>query len=130
MTFHEEASFKKLKEIECEIEDHDSPILEDLDDDSSLFYVHRENPVDHSKLPVIDELVELVNEPPAKRRETWCRYVEKDVEKNGSPIGSTRDRKQPDRYSRHVALMSDISDSEPSSYEEAPEQQVWKDVMT
>ena len=29
-----------------------------------------------------------------------------------------------------IALTSNISDSEPSSYEEATEQQVWKDSMT
>ena len=45
-------------------------------------------------------------------------------------MGSSRECKKPNRYSRYVALMSSISDSEPSSYEEAAEKQVWKDVMT
>ena len=43
---------------------------------------------------------------------------------------SSKECKHPDRYSRYVALMSNISDSEPSSYEEVAEKQAWKDAIT
>ena len=43
---------------------------------------------------------------------------------------SSRECKHLDRYSGYVALMSNISDSEPSSYEEVAEKQAWKDVIT
>ena len=44
-------------------------------------------------------------------------------------MNSSREHKHPDRYIVYVLLMSNISDSEPSSYEEVVEQQVWKDAM-
>ena len=44
-------------------------------------------------------------------------------------MGTSRENKKLDRYSGYVTLMRNISDSEPSSYEEDVEQQVWKDSM-
>ena len=74
VTFHEETTFKRSKELECdpETEEAEAPISEDHDDDSSPSDVQRENPIEHAELPVIDELDELVDEPPTKRRSTWC----------------------------------------------------------
>jgi hypothetical protein len=37
--------------------------------------------------------------------------------------------KRPHRFGGYVAPMSNISDSEPSSFEEANKLQVWKDAM-
>jgi hypothetical protein len=42
---------------------------------------------------------------------------------------SSRESKRPHKFSSYVALMSKIIDSEPSTYEEAAKQQVWKDAM-
>ena len=39
VTFHEEFAFNKSKYIECDIEEHESAILEYINDDSSLFDV-------------------------------------------------------------------------------------------
>ena len=41
VTFHEEATFKQLKELECdpETKEVEAPISQDHDDDSSLSYV-------------------------------------------------------------------------------------------
>ena len=44
-------------------------------------------------------------------------------------MGSSRERKKLDKYANYVAHMSHISDSNPSSYEEAAKKQVWKDAM-
>ena len=77
VTFHEEATFKRSKEIEFDpkAEEIVIPTLEDHEDDSSPSDVQRQNPVEHAKLPVIDEPVVLVDEPHVKRRLTWCLDV-------------------------------------------------------
>ena len=123
VNFHDEETFKWSNELECdpEIEEDETPISEDHDDDSSPSDVQKENPAEHAKLTIIDEPVELVDEPPAKRRSPWCRHVLKDVEMHGALISTSRECKKPNRYLGYVALMRSISDSEPSSYEEATE---------
>ena len=64
-----------------------------------------------------------------KRRPAWARELIQDVEKYGAPDGSLRETKRPRTYSSYVALLSDIIDVEPSSFEEAVEKKVWKDAM-
>ena len=66
MAFHEEATFKWLKDLECdpETKEVEDPISKDHDDDSSPSNVQRENPIEHVELPVINEQIELVDEPP------------------------------------------------------------------
>ena len=70
------------------------------------------------KLHVIDEPIELVDEPPSKRKTAWCQDVLKYAEKHEELVGSSRERNKPNKYVGYVALMSHISDSEASSYEE------------
>ena len=53
----------------------------------------------------------------------------RDDEKHGAPVGTSRERKKFDIYLVYVSLMRNISDSEPSSYEEDVKQQVWKYFM-
>jgi hypothetical protein len=43
-----------------------------------------------------------------------------------SPKGTFRERKRPHRFRGYVSLMRNISDVEPSSFEEADKLQVWK----
>ena len=66
VTFHEETTFKRSKEIECgpKTEEVKDIISEDHDDDSSPLNVQRENPIEHAELPIINEPIELVDEPP------------------------------------------------------------------
>ena len=45
-----------------------------------------------------------------------CDLIQ-DVEKYGAPDGSLRDSKRPHTYSSYVALLSNIIDVEPSSFE-------------
>ena len=40
-----------------------------------------------------------------------------------------RQIKQPHSYTSYMALMTELVDTEPSSYEEAASQQVWQDAM-
>jgi hypothetical protein len=46
-----------------------------------------------------------------------------------SPKGTSREWKRPHRFGGYVALMSNISDAEPSSFDEEDKLQVWKDGM-
>ena len=121
VNFHDEATVKRLEGIKCDLEteEFEAPTSDsDHDDDSSPSDVQRENLAEHAELPAIDEPIELVDEPPTNRSSTWCRDVLRDVENHGAPMGTSRECKNPDRYSRYVALMRNISDSNPSSYEE------------
>ena len=64
-----------------------------------------------------------------KRRITWVRDIIKDAEKYGYPDRFFRENKRPRPYSIYVALLFDIIDAEPSSYEEATNKKVLKDAM-
>jgi hypothetical protein len=52
-----------------------------------------------------------------------------EAERHAAPRGTFRERKRPQRFSSYVATMSHIIDFEPSCYEEASSQQVWRDAM-
>ena len=57
-------------------------------------------------------------------------YTQRDTQEFvGTPRKSTRQRRKPTKFNDYVALVSQLVDSEPSSYQEAAENQVWKDAM-
>ena len=64
-----------------------------------------------------------------RKRHAWARQTLQVAKVHATPCGSFRESKRPQRFSGYFALMSHILDSEPSSYEEAVSQQVWKDAM-
>jgi len=64
-----------------------------------------------------------------KRKPAWAREAIQDAEKYGALEGSLRESKRPRTDSSYVALLSDIIDAEPSSFEEAVGKQVWKDAI-
>jgi hypothetical protein len=70
-----------------------------------------------------------LEEPPAKRKPGWLKEIVQEAERIVAPKGTFRERKRPYRFGGYVALMSNISDAEPSSFEEANKLQVWKDAM-
>jgi hypothetical protein len=49
----------------------------------------------------------------------------REAEKIPTPKGTFRENKRPHRFGGYVALMSSISDVEPSSFEEEDKLQVW-----
>ena len=65
----------------------------------------------------------------AKRRPTWLHDTLQEAEKHATPCGSFRERRRPQRFSRYMVLMSHIIDSDPSTSEEAIDQQGWRDAM-
>ena len=54
-----------------------------------------------------------------KRKPAWVREIIQEAERYGAPEGSTRTGKISKPYSIYVALMCDLVDQEPTSYEEA-----------
>ena len=65
-----------------------------------------------------------------KRKCSWVREIIQEVEKYGALEGSTRTSKRSKPFSRYVALMCDLVDQEPTSYEEAIHNKEWIEEMT
>ena len=53
----------------------------------------------------------------------------RDAEGHMAPRGTFHESKKPNRYQGYLAAMSTIVQSEPGSFEEAVNHQVWKDAM-
>jgi hypothetical protein len=53
----------------------------------------------------------------------------KETKRIAAPKGTFRERKRPHRFGGYVALMININDDKPSSFEEEVKLQVWKDAM-
>ena len=65
-----------------------------------------------------------------KRKPTWVREIIQEAERYGAPEGSTRTSKRSKPYSSYVALMCDLVDQEPTSYEEDAQKKEWVEAMT
>jgi hypothetical protein len=86
VTFHEEASFKRSKELQVDTKKEEPeappvkvPILESSSSDDQreepdepLYQFDTVEPIDHVEIPV--------EAPPAKRRPSWCREILQEVE--------------------------------------------------
>ena len=84
---------------------------------------------DHS-MTKPQEIVETFLEKDShKRKPTWARELLREDERYGAPEGIHRERKRAKPYNSYVALLCDIIDKEPSTYEEATEKKEWKDAM-
>jgi hypothetical protein len=46
-----------------------------------------------------------------------------------APKTSVKESRAPQRFLSYMALMSELIEFEPSSFQEAPKQQVWRDAM-
>ena len=65
------------------------------------------------------ELVETFLEKDShKRKPAWERYILWEDERYGALEGIYRERKREKPYNSYVSLLCDISDKEPSTYEE------------
>ena len=64
-----------------------------------------------------------------KRKPAWVREIIQEVERYGSPEGSTRTSKRSNPYSSYVAFMCDLVDQEPTSYEEVAQNRAWVEEM-
>jgi hypothetical protein len=129
VTFHEEAAFKKSRELQQDSKavQPTSPSSENEESDDQR-EEPREGPSNEPLEPV-EVLERTLEEPPTKRKPRWLKEIVQEAERIVAPKGTFRERKRPHRFGGYVALMSNISDVEPSPFEEADKLQVWKDVM-
>ena len=65
-----------------------------------------------------------------KRKPAWAREIIHEAERHGAPEGSTRISKKPKPFSNYVALMCDLVDQEPTTYEEVVQKKEWEEAMT
>ena len=65
-----------------------------------------------------------------KRKPAWVREIIQEAERYGAPEGSTRTSKRLNPYSSYVALMCDLIDQEPTSYEKAEQKKEWVEAIT
>ena len=65
-----------------------------------------------------------------KRNPAWAREIIQEAEIYGAPEGSTRISKKPKTFSNYVALMCNLVDQEPTSYEEDVQKKEWVQEMT
>jgi hypothetical protein len=77
----------------------------------------------------VDHVERSLEAPPTKRRLAWCREILQEAGKYTTPSGTFKESKRPQRYSGYVAQMTQISDAEPTIYEDVAKQQVWRDAM-
>ena len=89
-------------------------------------------PKDHEDHDMIEPqvLVEtLLEKDSHKRKPSWTQELIREDERYGAPEGIHRERKRENPYNSYVALLCDIIDREPSTYEEAAENKECKDAM-
>ena len=65
-----------------------------------------------------------------KIKPAWVREIIQEAERYGALEGSTRTSKRSNPYSSYVALMCDLIDQEPTSYEEVGQKKEWVEAMT
>jgi hypothetical protein len=124
VTFDEEATIKKSRKCQ----------LEEIYEEDSPPRVTKAVPIPEDDTPEDHDMIEP-QEPSLpnisrKRRPAWARDIIQGAEKYGAPEGSTRERKKPKFVSNYVALMCDLVDHQPTSYEEAAQRKEWVEAMT
>jgi hypothetical protein len=67
--------------------------------------------------------------PSGKRKPKWLQETLREADDFGGPKRATRESRPPERFCAHMAMVTSITESEPSSYEEAASQQVWREAM-
>jgi hypothetical protein len=129
VNFHEDAAFKKSRELrhESEAVQPASPSSETEESDDQREEPHEGKSND--PLEPVEVLEITLKEPPSKRNPGWLKEILQEPERIVVPKGTFRERKRPHRFEGYVALMRNITDVEPSSFEEVDKLQVWKDAM-
>jgi hypothetical protein len=127
VTFHEETTFCRARELPCDSEEQETP---PLDPSYSHFPdEQREETLELLVDPSRDTIEFPMEIPPTKRKPAWCREILKEAEKHSASKGTFRESKKPDKYSGLIANLNNVINSEPSTFVEASKHQVWKDAM-
>ena len=64
-----------------------------------------------------------------KRKPKWLQDTLREATSVAGPKMPFRGSKPPERFCSYMAMVANIIDSEPSSYEEVASQQVWREAM-
>lgn len=80
--------------------------------------------MDHFDCPATEAEADSRN-----KRPKWLLETLKEAKATGAPSRVVRESRQPERFSSYIALVTDIIETEPSIYEEAASQQVWREAM-
>jgi hypothetical protein len=130
VTFEEEVSFRRSRGSHMEIDSERQEEMVPSPPHPPAVQRETVEPIDPIDL---FDLVAPVDVPidiaVGRKRPTWARQNLQEAEGHATPHGTFRERKRPQRYLCYVAAMSHIIDYEPSCYEEASSQPVWRDVM-
>jgi hypothetical protein len=77
VTFHEEAAFRRSRELPCDIEEQEAPSPEPSD--SQLSDEQREEAREPSVDPIRDSVEFPLEKPPIKRKPAWCHEILKEA---------------------------------------------------
>ena len=64
-----------------------------------------------------------------KRKPKWLQDTLREATSVAAPKRSVRESRPPERFCSYMAMVANIIDFEPSSYEEAASQQGWREAM-
>jgi hypothetical protein len=128
VTFDEDEAFRRSREShideeQIEQEPPKDTVMVNSTPEETISEVH--NDMVESERPV-DLPKEVVA---TRKRPAWLRNTLQEAEGHASPKGSFKESKRPHKFSTYVALMSNIIDSEPSTFKEDDEKPKWKDTM-
>lgn len=130
VTFHEEATFRKSKELQLETKNEATSPSAESSGSGSQRERNQDHPMDHElSLEPTEVLEKSLEEAPVKRKPSWSREILQEAEKIADPKGTFRESKRPRRYGGYVALVNNLSESEPSTIDEENKLQVGKDAM-
>jgi hypothetical protein len=86
VTFHEEATFRRTKELPCDTEKQEAPSPEPSD--TPLPDEQREETIEPLVDPIRESVEFPLEKPLVKRKPAWCREIPKEAEKHAVPKGT------------------------------------------
>ena len=116
-------TYKKSKNIPIDFDDHESPIFEEED-------THHENPTtNQEEEEAPSEPIQPMIIQTTRKRPNWLKLHYKMPKDMEAPMGTFRESRRPKRYSSYAAYMTKLIQVEPSTFEEAVQQEFWKKAM-
>ena len=83
----------------------------------------------HDMIGPQDTVETFLEKDSHKRKPAWEQELLREAKRYGTLERIHSERKRENPYNSYVALLCDIIDREPSTYEEAIEKKEWKDAM-
>ena len=124
VTFYEDTSLKKCRR--CQLEEvHEEdvpPRMIEAEPSPEIVASEDHDMLEPQEPPTIDMS--------RKIKLAWVREIIQEAERYGAPKRSTRTSKRSNPYSTYVALMFELVDQEPASYEEDAKKKEWVEAMT